>query len=299
MVWLKAENWLIILSANLLVAGALIWFYPSTGDFRCDNPFWNGYSNLVETLQAETVTDVTRLTDAPKSVALILVPYTPLEDSEVASLESFVKNGGVLIVMDDYGYGNTALEKLNIGIRFTGKPLLDPLFNYKSPVLPKCIKFSEEIGDVKSMVLNHGSTLNTAGNVEVLAWSSSFSFLDSDGDSEWDQGEPQGPFPVAAEVRFGEGWLIAVSDPSIAINSMLDMDDNTLFIRKVLELHGVVTVLIDQSHIPVSRLDEAKGMLQTLYSYASSPIGAVTILALTLIVCLKPIWAEEVKKWTS
>ncbi|MEM2240348.1 MAG: DUF4350 domain-containing protein [Candidatus Bathyarchaeia archaeon] len=295
---MKIKNWLIILSANLLIAAMLIWFYPSTGDFRCDNPFWNGYLNLAEVLRAETITDMTRLTSASKSVALILVPYTPLEDSELASIEGFVRKGGVLIIMDDYGYGNTVLEKLNVGIRFTGKPILDPLFNYKSPTLPKCIKFSEKIEGVESIVLNHGSTLNVSGGAEVLAWSSSFSFLDLDGDSDWDPGEPHGPFPVAARVRLGGGWLIAVSDPSIAINSMLSMDDNMSFIRKVLELHGVVEVLIDQSHIPMSRLDEAKEVLQTIYSYASSPVGAIAILTLTLIVCLKPLWAEEVKKWT-
>lgn len=296
---MKAENWLTILSANLLIAAVLIWLYPSTGDFRFNNPFWNGYSSFAEAFRAETVMDITRLTGASEHVALIIVPYTPLEDSELASIESFTRSGGVLIIMDDYGYGNTVLERLNVGIRFTGKPILDPLFNYKSPILPKCIEFSEEIEGVESIVLNHGSTLKISGSAEVLAWSSSFSFLDLDGDSDWDPGEPHGPFSVVARVRLGDGWLIAVSDPSIAINSMLNMDDNMLFIRKVLELHGMVKVLIDQSHIPMSRLDEAKEMLQTTYSYVSSPVGAIMILTLTLIICLKPIWAEGVKKWKS
>jgi len=194
--------------------------------------------------------------------------------------------------MDDYGYGNIVLERLNVDIRFTGKPLIDPLFNYKSPLLPKCIKFSGEIEDVKSVVLNHGSTLNFSGSAEVLAWSSSFSFLDLDGDSDWDPDEPHGPFPVVARVKLGDGWLIAISDPSIAINSMLSMDDNIAFIRKVLELHEVVKILIDQSHTPSSRLDEAKKTIQTIYAYASSPVGAIIILALTLIICLKPLWVK-------
>jgi len=51
---------------------------------------------------------------------------------------------------------------------------------------------------------------------------------------EWflDEGELQGPLPVAAKNAAGQrnNWFL-VSDPGILINSMLVKDDNLLFIK--------------------------------------------------------------------
>ena len=48
----------------------------------------------------------------------------------------------------------------------------------------------------------------------------------------------------------------------------------------------------------ISRLEQAKSILTAVYSYASSPINAVIILALTLIICLAPLWLRETR-WRS
>lgn len=296
---MRARTSLLVLLANVLVALALIWFFPPTGDFRLDNPFWNGLSRAAEILQAEPAVSITGLPENPRGYALILIPYTPLAEWELEFLKEFVAGGGVLLLMDDYGYGNQALEALKLGVRFTGKPLLDPLFNYRGPQLPKAVLFSSLIGDVRSVVMNHPSALNLSVGCEVLAWSSSFSFQDLDGDLKLDRGEPVGRFPVAARVRLGAGWVIAVSDPSILINGMLKMDGNLLFIQRLLEVHGVNAVFIDQAHLPRSSLEEAKEVLRIAYVHASSPAGVAATLTLTLIICLAPLWRGGLEAWRS
>ena len=294
---MKAKTPLLVILANLTIALTLIWFFPSTGDYRCDNPFWNGFSKIEQSLQAKPLTDLGKLPINPTETALILIPYKPLDGQEMRILETYVVNGGVLILMDDYGYGNEVLQTLNIGLRFSKEPLLDPLFNYKSPQLPKAILFSRLLSGVQSIVMNHATALNVTGDAEVLAWSSSFSFQDLDRDLEWDPDEPKGRFPVAARAKLGNGWVIAVSDPSIMINSMVEMDDNSLFVRRLLELHKASEVFIDQSHLPTSRLEQAKGVLRTAYLYVSSPIGVLAVITLTLISCLSPLWLREVTVW--
>jgi len=286
----------ILVFANLLFVSSLIWFYPSTSDFRCDNPFWNGLSEARASFNILEISSITELPEEVEGVALLLIPYTPIEDWEIGLLSSFLKRGGVLIVMDDYGYGGDLLRRLGIrDLLFTHELLLDPLFCYRNPKLPRAIRFSPEFHGVKDLALNHASTLEASGTVEVLAWSSSFSYLDQDGDLEHDDGEPMGGFAVAARLRVGEGWLIAVSDPSILINSMIDLYDNKSFFERLLEIHGVEKVFLDVSHLPTSRLDRAKSWLREAYVLASSPGFSIPIITLMLIASLSPIWFEELR----
>ena len=64
--------------------------------------------------------------------------------------------------------------------------------------------------------------------------SSEYSFLDVNGNGMPDEGEEEGPFPVALVVRVEEGYVVVVSDSSIAINSMLDMYSNAAFLANVI-----------------------------------------------------------------
>lgn len=292
---MRIKIFLTLFSLNLLLVTSIVWFFPSTSDFRCDNPFWNGLSKMRSygVLQLSSLAD---LRGEAEEGGLLVIPYKPFESSDVELLRAFLKNGGVLIIMDDYGYGDKLLSQLGIGeISFTHEILVDSLFHYKSPVLPRAIRFSSELPGVEYLTLNHASTLDASGSAEVLAWSSSFSYLDLDGDMEYDDDEPMGGFPVVARIRWGEGWVIAISDPSILINSMIDLPDNRLFFERLLELHGVRGILLDVSHLPTSRLDRVKAVLRERYLLASSPEFSTLIIALMLILSLSPIWFKELK----
>jgi len=89
--------------------------------------------------------------------------------------------------------------------------------------------------------------------------------------------------------------LIAVSDPSILINGMIDLYDNRPFFERLLEIHGVEKVFLDISHLPTSRLDRAKSCLREAYILASSQGFSNLIITLMLIVSLSPIWFEGLR----
>jgi len=282
----------------VLLLAALIWFYPATGDFRAGNPFWNGLTTFTVQFKASTTESLSDLPLTPKATALILVPYTQLSEQELEELKSYVSAGGTLIIMDDYGYGNQILSHLKLEMRFAGKPLLDPLFNYRNKWLPRITDFSQSpiTSGVKSIVLNHATALYNVSETEALAWSSSFSFLDLDGDSAWDPDEPAGPFPVAAYTKVEEGYVVVVADPSIMINSMMVLDDNAAFIKNIVEVQGKnPKVMIDQSHLPREPLDEAKGTIAAVYALASSQMGTLSLITLTLTLTLIPLWWRKQK----
>ena len=111
---------------------------------------------------------------------MLSIPYLEYSNTELKSIEQFVDDGGTLLLMDDYGYGNSLLEYLDLDVRFSNRPLLDPLFCFKNQRMPKITDFSTEVqeNNINIMVLNHATTLANTVDVEVIAWSSDTSFLD-------------------------------------------------------------------------------------------------------------------------
>ena len=282
----------------VLVLSAIVWFYPPTGDFRVDNPFWNGLSSLSDQTKIVPVDSLGNLPSSGKGTALLLVPYEQLTTTELAQLRSYVSSGGTLVILDDYGFGNQILTSLGLNMKFTGQPLLDPLFDYRNEWLPKITDFTSTpaSANVSSIVFNHATALNGTSDVSVIASSSSFSFLDVNNNGEWDSGEPTGPLPVAAYVKVDQGYVVTVADPSLLINGMINMDDNLHFTNNIVSIQGSnPQVFVDQSHLPKAALDGAKADLAVVYGVVASPLGTLSLIVVVLALSLKPFWKRREK----
>jgi hypothetical protein len=282
----------------VLALTALIWFYPPNGDFITGNQFWNGLSTFTTDSKVSIITSFDSLPSPSKETGLIVIPYAQFTETELDELSRYVSEGGALIVLDDYGYGNQILNRLGLNMRFTGKPLLDPLFDYKNKWLPRITDFTQTpiVNNITSIVLNHASTISNVSDNAVLANSSRFSFLDLNSDSTWETDDPMGPLPVAAYAKVGGGYVVAVSDPSFLINGMINMDDNLNFIKKVTQIQSSSpTIFLDQSHLPRTNLDDAKETISAAYDSASSPLGTLSLIIIILALALTPIWRKSEK----
>jgi hypothetical protein len=193
---------------------------------------WNGIKNFSSEFNATNIDTLDDLPESPDGSILVVIPYLEYSNEELAKIEGFVDRGGILLLMDDYGYGNSVLGYLGVSPRFTNKPLLDPLFCYKNQYIPRITDFITEIkqSNIDVIMLNYATTLDNVMEAEAIAWSSSASFLDLNENGSQDQAEPKGPFPVAVEYQLGKGRLAIISDPSIVINTMVDRDNNYDFI---------------------------------------------------------------------
>ena len=272
----------------IIVAISLIciWFYPSIQDFAASNRMWNGIKNFKSEFGASSTESLTGLPAAPEKTLLITVPYLDYTDQDMLQLGQFVMNGGNLMLMDDYGYGNRLLEYLGVTVRFSGEPLLDPLFCYRNQWMPRVTDFGPEVNNagVKSVMLDHATSIMDAASVEAIAWSSSTSFLDLNDNGSWEEGEPKGPFPVAAEFRFGKGRVDLVSDPSIMINSVYGRDDNYQFMKYLISRQtGIKNILIDNTHLTKASLDISKTRLAEARRLLSTPYAVLGIVALIFI----------------
>jgi hypothetical protein len=273
----------------------LIWFFPPNGDFRIENPAWNGLSVLNSKAKLTVVNTLDNLPLDPKGTAFLIVPYEPFSDSELSQLKNYVLNGGTLVILDDYGFGNQVLSAVGLKMRFSGVPMLDPLYNYKDKWIPKITDFlNSSIGEnVSSLVLNHASSLNNTSDSTVVAYSSTFSFLDINGDGSWNNNEPNGPFPIIAYNPLGQGIVVAISDPSLMINSMIILDNNLQLVNNVVSIQvGNPKILVDQSHLPKEPLDDAKATIAVVYGAVSSPVGTLSLIAVILVLSLNSIWRK-------
>ena len=265
-------------------------YYPVAIDFSVFNPLWNGYDKLTKlvnaTLICESLED--NLPGKPKGYMLILIPYKSLVKDDVRALVDFVKGGGVLLLMDDFGYGNEVLEVFNAPVRFMEGILTDPIFYYKSTRIVRVRNFMGSLTGLNETFFNYASALKILDRerVRVLALSGPFSFLDEDFDGVYDPGEPYGPFPVIVEFNYGLGRVIVISDPSVAINVMLNYGDNAELFKR---LCGGYRVLLDQTYTPRNLHVYLKEVVYAGLSFISwkpilTPLTIIVVVSVSLII---------------
>jgi hypothetical protein len=94
----------------------------------------------------------------------------------------------------------------------------------------------------------------------------------------------------------GQGYVVAIADPSIMINSMIGMGSNLQFIKNVVALSGPnPQIFIDQGHLPAAPLDIAKADLASIYAMISSPLVTLTLIAVVIVLSLNSIWRKREK----
>ncbi len=285
---------------TLIVSLLSIWFYPSMQDFMAANATWNGTRRFSIEFNAKIPESLDNLPAASKEAGqrtLIVIPILDYSEEELLLIRNFVDDGGTLLVLDDYGKGNTIMSYMGLGLRFSGASLLDPLFSYKNQRMPRAVDFTPQLKEsgIDTITLNHATALVNVGAGEALAWSSGASFLDGDGNGAFGKGDVKGPFVVAAEIKLGKGNVIAVADPSIMIDSMVGKDNNYEFMRYLTRRgDDAGTILIDGSHLPKSPLDIAKRKLYLAQRTLSNPYALMGLLSCVFIAVYRyTLWGGE------
>jgi len=247
---------------------------------------WNGLSNFSSELNVKFSDSLDDLPDVAEKTTLIIIPYLDFSDEDMSEIERFIETGGTLLLMDDYGYGNRILEFLGVASRFTNKPMLDPLFNYRSHNMPRITDFAPSVNEsgIEVILLNHATALTNIPESAQIAWSSSSSFLDINENQILDPDEPEGPFIIAAEFRLSNGTLALVSDPSILLNTMIDRDDNYSFIEYLTRYQENKEILISTTCIPKVPLDTSKMILIDSRRVLSNPYALVGITAFVFVI---------------
>lgn len=189
---------------------------------------WEGGTELVRLARAElgtarvvatTQIDFTEL--KPEDGLLLLHPERSLDVDE---LSKFMHAGGRVIMLDDFGRGDSLL--VNFGMKRVPSPRhpAESLRHNPQLALAEPASAHPVVADVNRVVTNHPTGLGHPDLSPVLKIRAS-------------AGEPDVTVAVAGAV--GQGRLLAVGDPSIVMNSMLRYSGNKTFAR------GLVRYAVD------------------------------------------------------
>ena len=277
----------LIILLIVVISLVTVWAFPSLQDFMAGNTMWNGVKDFTTEFKAQTLEAVSDLPAAPEKNILVTIPYVDYDEGALAAMRRFVADGGTMLLMDDFGYGNTFLAYIGSDARFANTLLLDPLFNYKNQYLPRITDFTPAIRDMGITVigLNHATTLTGVADSQVMAWSSEMSYLDGNNNGSRDSGEPGGPFAVVAELNYGKGTLFLISDPSLVINTMVRQNDNRALARYLVNVNGEPeTVLLDIAHLTKTPLDVSKLNLESVRKIISHPYALIGTTALVFVI---------------
>ena len=175
---------------------------------------WEGLSQLVRMAQTQLgpqrviITPTLSLGDLRREDGLVIVHPERILDSD--ALTSFMRAGGRLVLLDDYGTGDGLLARF--GIRRVPLPRrpAEMLRGNPSLAIAEPASSHPAVRDVGRVVTNHATGLEHPALSSVLVVRG--------------EGEPDVLLSVAGAV--GQGRLLAVGDASVAINEMMRYPGN-------------------------------------------------------------------------
>jgi len=221
--------------AAILVVLAISFMISLSGSAAADgsaHPFditgsdWEGASEFVQLARHELgdarimATERIDLTHLRPEDSLILLH--PEKTLDVGSFARFMRAGGRVILLDDYGRADALLRHFGMERIPTPQHPADSVRN--DPQLPIAEPASPHpvVTDVRRVVTNHPTGIKHPDLSPILKIRG--------------VGEPDVLVAVAGAV--GQGRLLVVGDPSIVMNSMLRYADNRAFARALVRYAG-------------------------------------------------------------
>lgn len=211
-------------SVFLLFVGVLLTIVGTAADVRAA-PFdlsgtdWEGCSELVRLARAELGTQRVVATSQidfhelrPEDGVVLLHPERNLDVDELAK---FMRAGGRVVMLDDFGRGDSLLRHFQMDRVAPPRHPAESLRHNPQLALAEPASAHPVVADVQRVVTNHATGLSHPDLSPVLKIRG--------------QGEPDVAIAVAGAV--GQGRLLAVGDPSIVMNSMLRYAGNKAFAR--------------------------------------------------------------------
>jgi hypothetical protein len=251
----------------LLLMGYISYYWPITEPFYPLNNGWNGCSqaykmaahpSLIYSYSAPLPTDA--------SLILIIGPRSSFQTGETVKLRTFLEAGGTVLLADDLGTGNALLEGLNVSARFSEKPIADLYFYSRSPSFPLISHFTPGwlSTNLTTIIMDHPSYIEVLNSqsVGVVAFSSSFSFVDSFNNGTLPPTENTQPYPVIATTHVGRGLLVMVANAYVFANEIMNLFDNRALFRNLLSAaNGTVT--FDLAHLTKAPLTDQRIMFRS------------------------------------
>jgi len=235
---------IILLLSVFVTAPVTVPLFKSSAPYSLFNTGWDGTSKFAKLAYEEGKTvvpvfepfDMARIGEK-NGVLLIIGPNVSFTGAEVEQVRAFLMRGNTVFIADDFGTGDELLKSLKVPVRISRHPLRD-FFYAKDDRLVVSVRIDDPIlaRNVSEIVTNEPAGIIPSKGGAVYA--SKVAVV----------GPNQGMYPLMAEVEYGRGRIVVLSDPDVLAN--MQFRENEAFLRNLIEYLGGKTFYFDEAHHP-------------------------------------------------
>jgi len=226
-------------------------------------------------------------------IVVVMGVERPYQKWERRGLVEFVEKGGVLILADDFGHGNSIARDLSeaaddeVSVQFFSAPLYpglrsrflfsDPALHNSSALVPVIANLN---GEQFLLISNIPTGLRVAGPIIYLANSTNDSVIDQNDSGTIDLFDKTGPIEMIVEIKLGEGRVVFCSDPSMFIDQMIGLEQNAEFTMALFHELGAAerTIIFEESrHLLTSEKSTFDWLNRPLGGLAATGLGIIGI----------------------
>ncbi len=254
----------------VLIFVFLVSYAPDGTPYSVNNYGWNG---LHAVSSKYSIHEIGALLDAPISnntILLIVAPVAPFTPRDAAFVKQLVQYGGTLVIADSYGFANSLMSNMGLGIQIENKVVLDSTYNWRSQDYPVALvnsglsKSFPFLTNMSGIALTKPRPLTITSAQAVVVASSSTQAIETNGTLN---SGLHGSFPLVAAEKIGRGFAIVVGDSSLFTNSVWTNANDEVLINNLM---ANSQVYLDTSHWPTNTATSLKADFASVYNQLSS-----------------------------
>jgi hypothetical protein len=311
----QRENWVVI--PIIIIIGILLFYSiysvylstPSRPQLSIYSEDWSDLSKCRNALDTQgykissiisSPTILSKLNESKNKVYVAIGVERSYTADEVAAIWDFMRNGGSIIIADDFGHGNSLSDQSQFwngddlwfgdDLKFSNHRLYD--VNYI-----KNTKFvtvnATLLGQNYYLVLNEPAALESQlgyyDSYNLLAASTENSWLDKNNNGVRDPREIKRSYNLIARFydRKFNCTAVVISDPGLFINENWHLLDNYRFVLnlfKVLLPNGGEIIFDESRHINQDAFENTRHVLYSAAVYLTSSVASIFLIAIILII---------------
>jgi hypothetical protein len=254
---------------GILVFVFLVSYAPDGTPYSVNNYGWNGLHGVSSKYSIQEIGSLDNAPISNNTVLLIIAPSSQFSSTDVSYAKQLVQLGGTIIIADSYGFTNSLMSEMGLGIQIQDKVVIDSVYNWQSQNYPIALVnsvFSKSfpfLVNVTGIALSKPRTLLITSPLAIVLATSSAQSVETNGTST---SGVSGTFPLVAAEKLGNGFAIVIGDSSIFTDSVWTSANNQILIKNLMANSHVY---LDTSHWPPNVATSLKSDFASAYSTLS------------------------------
>ena len=274
---MKKSTVILIILLLITAAALLCQFSGTDAEYSRFNTNWNGVSDFFTSADAPCIYDYKDLNGKTNSTLLVIAPTNDFGGDE---LKEYLRMGNVIIIADQSGNANAFLASVGSDIRVFPQKIRSSDWEYQDSGLFRA--YMNEHTPAYWAGCSHifvNRPAHLTGGTSFID-TSRLSWIDINGNNAADTDEPLQVYSVASYNAVENGYVMVISDPSIFINSMQNIQykENTAVLNALKEQN----LFIDQTASETAKGGGIFGLLPLVYQY---PAAGAAVLAGIFLLC--------------